>query len=601
MKNKKTAILVISKINLDLAEIVSNKIKDGQIYAMNITDPRVDFSFNNLSRQIRLLQKKKSNIIAICSIPIIIRSLNAEQPEKHDGSPIIVLSPDGKYVIPLLDTHAGANKLAIKLSEILKAVPIITTQSDAILGIAPDDPPNGFVLNPDCNYKAFISELLESRKVKSMPKCSWLKNSKIKISKSSNLEIKFSISSSFKPNQRLLIYHPQKLIIGVGTISGASFEKLKELVMETLGKKDLSIHSVKAIASIDLKRNEYAINKLGEYLNKPVIHFKASELDSIKDRLSSASEYVFRTVGSHSVAEAAALLAAGKSSKLIIEKNKSSEATCAIAYSRYVLKELPCSKVGKLSIIGLGPGSDYWRTVEVNNILNESTHFVGFAGYLDQIKERRYKKFYPYPIGEEEQRALKAISLARDGNKVALVCSGDPGIFAMGSIVYEILDNEDDGLSDIDIKITPGISAFQAASSRVGAPFGNDFCIISLSNLLTPESVIKERLDAALKGDFVLGIYNPTSLKRQDFFKIILDRIRSIRLNDTLVVVAKNVGRKNESIECLRLDEVQPNCIDMFTLLIIGSTQTKSYTKQKETIQVYTPRGYRLEKNRDII
>ena len=179
------------------------------------------------------------------------------------------------------------------------------------------------------------------------------------------------------------------------------------------------------------------------------------------------------------------------------------------------------------------------------------------------------------------------------------MCSGDPGIFAMGSIVYEILDNEENE-TDIDIKMTPGISAFQAASAKVGAPFGNDFCIISLSNLLTPENVILDRIHAALKGDFVLGIYNPTSSKRKYFFKIVLDHIQSVRSSDTPVVIAKNVGRKKEFIQCLKLHEIKSDSIDMFTLLIIGSSHTKSFTKHNDSTNVYTPRGYKLEKNRGI-
>ena len=600
MKNPKTAIIVVSKFNLDLAIIVQKKIENCQIHGLNLIDIKVDVTFKNLTKQIQLLQKEQTNIIAICSIPIIIRSLGANLPKKHSGSCIVALSPDGKYSIPLLDTHSGANELAAKLAAILNSEPVITTQSDTFLGVSPDNPPPGFVLDPDCNYKEFISELLDKRSLKNMPAYSWLKSEKIKVSGSSNLEIKFSINSSIKPNRELLVYRPQKLIIGIGTVSGASYDKLKKFVLETLKKRDLSIHSVKAIATIDLKRNEHAINKLGQYLNKPIIHYKASELNKISPQLANSSEYVFRTVGTHSVSEAAALVAAGKSSKLIVEKNKSPEATCAVACSRGVLKNLPSAKNGTLSIIGLGPGSDAWRTVEVNNILDESTHFVGFSGYLDQIEKKRNKKYYPYPIGQEEERALKAILLAKQGNNVALVCSGDPGIFAMGSIVYEILGNEEENLSGIDIKITPGISAFQAASSRVGAPFGNDFCIISLSNLLTPESIILDRLHAALKGDFVLGIYNPTSIKRKSFFKIALDQIQSVRSSDTPVVVAKNVGRKKEFIECLKLHEVKIDSIDMFTLLIIGSTQTKSYMEKEDSTKIYTPRGYKLEKNRGI-
>ena len=430
--------------------------------------------------------------------------------------------------------------------------------------------------------------------VSKLPNLAWFKKSKIRLSGESNLKIESSIYvKSFNKNLTLQ-YHPQKLVIGIGTISGISFNKLDKFIKRVMKENNLSIHSIGAFATIELKRNEYAINQVVERFKKPIIYFNSNDLESVCDKISSPSEYVYETVGAHGVAEAAALLAAGKDSKLIVKKQKITEATCSVAYSPKI-KDYSSSKGnGVLSIIGLGPGDEGWRTFEVQNILKNATHLVGFSGYLNQIKKEKNKKYFPYEIGEEEDRAKKAIELAKDGRSVALVCSGDPGIYAMGSVVYELIDKGGAELKNINVNISPGISAFQAASSRVGAPFGNDFCIISLSNLLTPEKVIMNRLDSALKADFVIGIYNPSSIKRKNFFNIALDKIKMVRSQDTPIVIAKDVGRKNEKIDCVRLRDIDSNKIDMFTMLIVGSRSTKVYQKDDFTKRMYTPRGYNL-------
>ena len=187
------------------------------------------------------------------------------------------------------------------------------------------------------------------------------------------------------------------------------------------------------------------------------------------------------------------------------------------------------------------------------------------------------------------------MELASQGKSVALVCSGDPGIYAMGSVVFELIDKGGKKYKDININITPSISAFQAASARVGAPFGNDFCIISLSNLLTPEDVIMNRLYSALTADFVIGIYNPSSRKRKKFFLVALEKIKKNRSGDTPIVIARDIGRKKEKIRCIKLRDIDPNEIDMFTMLIIGSRSTKEYEAADLSKRIYTPRGYNLD------
>lgn len=594
MKSSRTVIIILSEANIKLAQSISDKIIGSEIHSMNMKSDQINSTFSSLSKHLRSLQKEKCHIIAICSIGIIIRSLDSNFLPKKDGYPIVALSPDGKYAIPLLESHSGGNKLALELANIVNCKAVITTLSDAKLEIALDDPPKGYILNPKCNYKGFISRLLKEGSVNKLPRLSWLRKSKIELSDKSELKIESSIYVESFNKDTTLLYHPQKLVIGVGSISGARTNVLYKFIMQILQDNNLSIHSISAIATIDIKRNEKAINQLGKKLKKPILYYSSTELESVSHQLLSPSEYVYDTVGSHGVAEPAALLAAGEGSKIIVAKQKISEATCSIVCSRRI-KDFSLIEEGVLSIIGLGPGDENWRTHEVENIIKKSTHLVGFSGYLNQIRKTKNKKFFPYEIGQEEDRAKKAMELASQGKSVALVCSGDPGIYAMGSVVFELIDKGGKKYKDININITPSISAFQAASARVGAPFGNDFCIISLSNLLTPEEVIMNRLYSALTADFVIGIYNPSSRKRKKFFLVALEKIKKNRSGDTPIVIARDIGRKKEKIRCIKLRDIDPNEIDMFTMLIIGSRSTKEYEAADLSKRVYTPRGYNLD------
>jgi len=175
---------------------------------------------------------------------------------------------------------------------------------------------------------------------------------------------------------------------------------------------------------------------------------------------------------------------------------------------------------------------------------------------------------------------------------VALVCSGDAGVYAMASLACELLDGHANPQAGrIEFDVYPGISAMQAAAACVGAPLGHDFCAISLSDLLTPRAVIEHRLDAAGVGDFVIALYNPISKKRVDTFERSLEIIRSHREPSTVVVIARNLGRPTQSQRIMRLEELRPDDIDMLCVVLIGSSNTKSFEHAGQTL-AYTPRGY---------
>ena len=196
------------------------------------------------------------------------------------------------------------------------------------------------------------------------------------------------------------------------------------------------------------------------------------------------------------------------------------------------------------------------------------------------------------PLGEERQRVDKALQLAGEGREVALVCSGDPGIYALATLALERLEQiSDRAIAGVGVNIVPGISAFQAAAARLGAPMGHDFCLISLSDLLTPEATIRRRLQAAAEGDFVTAFYNPQSRKRQNLLAEALDIFRRYRSDETPVAVCRQIDRPEESITVCRLAELDLMSVDMLTLVIIGNRESRCFDKAGRQ-WLFTPRGY---------
>jgi cobalt-precorrin 5A hydrolase/precorrin-3B C17-methyltransferase len=209
---------------------------------------------------------------------------------------------------------------------------------------------------------------------------------------------------------------------------------------------------------------------------------------------------------------------------------------------------------------------------------------------LDLIADlKRTQAEHRFPLGAEIDRARHAISLAREGRSVALVTSGDPGIYAMASLAFELLDHEP---ARIAIEVVPGISALQAASAHAGALIGHDFCCISLSDLLTPWPVIETRLKAAAEGDFVIALYNPRSEKREAQLERALVLLKAHRPAGAPVVLASNLGRTGERVRVVRLDDFDPSEVNMMTLVLVGSSQSKTFTRTDGRTYAYTPRGY---------
>ena len=367
--------------------------------------------------------------------------------------------------------------------------------------------------------------------------------------------------------------------------------------MDSLTEANVALGAVKAIYTLDLKADEPACFILAKISKAPLRVFTASELEALTPQVANPSDVVFAEVGTHSVAEAAALAGAG-SGELVVTKRKTKNATCAIAMADAPITELRGRGRGKLSIIGIGPGQHSWRTPEASALVAEAEELVGYGLYIDLLGPLAYgKQRSDFPLGGEEDRCRYALERAGEGRNVALICSGDAGIYAMGALVFELLDRDAQaqGVSDaarrVEVVSTPGVSALQGAAARAGAPLGHDFCAISLSDLLTPREDIVKRLRAAAEGDFVIAFYNPVSKRRRTLLAEARDILLKHRPADTPVMLASSLGRPEEYVRYRRLDALDVDEVDMLTVVLIGSSHSR-LAQLGDGPRMFTPRGY---------
>jgi precorrin-2 C20-methyltransferase/precorrin-3B C17-methyltransferase len=255
-----------------------------------------------------------------------------------------------------------------------------------------------------------------------------------------------------------------------------------------------------------------------------------------------------------------------------------------------VAGQQPAAGPGGVTVIGLGPGGREWLTPEAQAALAEADDLVGYGPYVDRVAPNPRQRRHLSDNRVEAERAAFALDLAKGGRRVAVVSSGDPGVFAMAAAVLEV--SEDPQWKDVPIRIVPGLTAAQVVASRVGAPLGHDFCIVSLSDRLKPWEVIAARLTAAATADLVIAIYNPASRSRTEQLIRARELLLTHRSPDTPVVVGRDVGGATESIRVTTLGDLDPATVDMRCLLIVGSSQTRASVRGDGSALVYTPRHY---------
>ncbi|MFC3735589.1 precorrin-2 C(20)-methyltransferase [Paractinoplanes deccanensis] len=250
----------------------------------------------------------------------------------------------------------------------------------------------------------------------------------------------------------------------------------------------------------------------------------------------------------------------------------------------------PKQHSGAVTVVGLGPGDPRWLTPEARAALADADDLIGYLPYLERVAAGPHQRLHPSDNRVEAERAAFALDLAKRGRRVTVVSSGDPGVFAMAAAVLEV--SEDPQWKDVPVRIVPGLTAAQAVASRVGAPLGHDFCVVSLSDRLKPWSVIEGRLAGAAAADLVIAIYNPASKTRREQLVRARELLLEHRDAGTPVVVGRDVGGPAESVRVTTLGELDPATIDMRCLLIVGSSQTRAVSRGDGETVVYTPRHY---------
>ena len=246
------------------------------------------------------------------------------------------------------------------------------------------------------------------------------------------------------------------------------------------------------------------------------------------------------------------------------------------------------NKTGNIAVVGMGPGRESMMTDEALQALDSADVIVGYTVYLDLLGERfAGKESLSTPMKQETERCRLAFEEAAKGKSVAMVCSGDAGIYGMASLMFEM--KEDLGADGTGIRVIPGITAASSGAAVLGAPLNHDFCVISLSDLLTPWELIEKRLRAAAAGDFAIAIYNPSSKKRHDYLQKACDILLETAEPERACGYVRSIGRDGEEYHTCTLRELRDAEVDMFTTVFVGNSQSRIIDGR-----LVTPRGYKL-------
>lgn len=355
-----------------------------------------------------------------------------------------------------------------------------------------------------------------------------------------------------------------KLCIGVGCRRGTHAADIKAAIIDALGTIQASITDVSCLATIDEKRTEAGLLEAARELDLPVRFFSAAELQA-NGGWTEVSDAAERAFGVGGVCEPAALLGIEPNSGFVSTKTKRKGVTTAVAKSNARKSK------GSIFLVGIGQ-SDGQITEAAVEAIENATDIVGYKTYTKAIRRLiGDKTVHESGMGRELDRARLAVRLACEGRAVAVISSGDSGIYGMAGPILEIIGNEQ---PEIDLRIIPGVTAAGAAAAAVGAPLMNDFAVISLSDLLTPWPVIVQRLEAAAAADLVIALYNPKSRGRQNQLSEAVRLIKEHRSGDTPAAVVRNAG-SNPEICLTNLDNLTDAPADMRSTVIIGNSQSE--------------------------
>ena len=502
-------------------------------------------------------------LVFVLATGIAVRKLAPLLRTKCTDPAVLVVSQDQRYVISLLSGHlGGANDWTRKIAAFLHAEPVITTATDLQGQLAFDEVAknNHLAIENISVLKQISGALLNGKSIwlqSDLPVTGTEQYPQISFSEQANSAGKVVISDRTQTRLETLptLYlRPKDLVIGVGCKKSIPFVHLETCFLSFLETYQYACDSIKAMATISRKQAEPAILQLCETYHIPLQIVPDADIRACGN-LFEASAFVQQVTGLPSVSEACSYLAAGKGTIL----------TRKVKYAGVTLH----------------------MTTQAVSVLETVDVIVGYTTYIQLLQEQfPDKQFRSTPMRQEIDRCKLAVSIALEGKTVALVSSGDSGIYGMTGILLEVIAAEQ---ADVEVIAVPGVTAASAAAAILGAPLMHDFAVISLSDLMTPLSLIQKRITCAAEADFVICLYNPKSKKRTTYLADAADRIAAYRTPDTPVGIVRNAGRPDQTAWFTTLSKLKEEPVDMFCVVLIGNSQT--YLKNGKMI---TPRGYNV-------
>ncbi|MDR6469960.1 precorrin-3B C(17)-methyltransferase [Paraburkholderia graminis] len=564
------AIVILGVGALDTARRIQALTAGSQVHALQ-GRVQAEVAYTELGAHLRELYARGTPIIALCAAGIVIRCVAPLLSNKGAEPPVLAVAEDGSAVVPLLGGLAGVNVMARDIAAALGVSPAITTSGELRFGTCVLNPPEGYALADIGQGKRFVSDLLAGESTRVEGDAPWLDDAQLPRSASARLAIRVT-PHAWNGREDELVIHPRSVVAAVALGETSEIVARVRASLEAHGLAPLSLaalvassedmaHAALAEAAASLEVPLRFVERHSADANSP-----ASPLDTL---LNAALRIPYETLNDdHAQGVALAL------SPLAIDPR-------TIGRAR-----------GRLTVIGLGPGSADLMVPAARNALDEATDILGYETYVKMAGPLRAdQRVHATDNREEMQRARHAFELASEGRSVVMVSSGDPGVFAMAAAVLEALDASDnDAWAAVELSIVPGVSAALATAAQAGAPLGHDFCMLSLSDNLKPWSIIEKRLRHAAQADLVMAFYNPISRARPWQLDKALDIVREYRAADTPVVLGRDIGRPGGTLRTVTLAELHSADVDMRTMVIVGSSTTRRFSKGAQW--VYTPRWY---------
>lgn len=562
MTRRAPAIVVLGKGSLATARKIQQCYPDALVHGLAGRVDDVDLSYQEFGSTLRQLYQQDTPIIALCAAGIVIRSLASVLLEKGAEPPVLVVAEDGSAVVPLLGGLGGVNVMARQIAAGLGVAPAITTSGELRFGTCLLNPPSGYALADLELGKRFVSDLLAGERVRIEGAAPWLDEAYLPQDEQAQLTIRIDCAEREASANELLI-HPRCVLVAVS----ASVPDLVATVRAALHQAQLAEASLACLlASVD-EMADAALHQAARELGVP-LRFAPPQAS-----VSALAEQALP--------------------HLLIPKVVGEGVAIAVAAGPVDPQHIGQAR-GRVAVIGLGPGSAELMAPAVKAELARANDVLGYETYVRMAGPFRADQVLHCTDNREELlRARHAFELAAQGRSVIVVSSGDPGVFAMAAAVLEALEASDNPAWHlVELEMLPGISASLATAAQAGAPLGHDFCVISLSDNLKPWSIIEKRLDLAAEADLALAFYNPISRSRPWQLGQALDIVRRHRSPDTPVVLGRDIARPGQSLKTIRLGELKPESVDMRTMVLIGSSTTRTFARVDGGDWVYTPRWY---------